>query len=148
MILKRSLIRQGENLITALAVAIIVNSGQLRAEEWKAPAEAEAKKNPVAIDEKSLAAGKETWTNKCEMCHGTGGKGDGPIGTALAKRPGDLTTATVTSQSDGALFWKITEGKVPMPPFTSLTEEQRWQTLNYMRTLSKPAQDGATSTTK
>ena len=39
--------------------------------------------------------------------------------------------------SDGALFWKITQGRPPMTSFrTLLTDDQRWQVVNYIRTLA------------
>lgn len=108
-------------------------------EEWKAPARAARKKNPVPVDEKSLAAGKVVYVKECLSCHGTGGKGDGPNAKDLNPKPYDLNTAKVWSQTDGALFWKLTEGKKPMPAYdTLLSEEQRWQVINYSRATFGP----------
>jgi hypothetical protein len=48
----------------------------------------------------------------------------------------------VQSQSDGALFWKITNGNPDrgMPSFSRLPELQRWQLVLYIRSLrSVPA---------
>jgi mono/diheme cytochrome c family protein len=46
----------------------------------------------------------------------------------------------VQQQSDGALFYKITEGRGPMPSFkTTLTEQQRWDVVNHIRTLAPKA---------
>lgn len=137
------------SIFQALTMAAVIGASTVAfAEDWKAPADADQKKNSVAVDEKSLAAGKDIWGKKCEMCHGESGKGDGPVGKLLNKSPGDLTSTTVAAQSDGAIFWKITEGRIPMPPFKDLSEEQRWQTVNYVRTFAKPAQDSATSSSK
>jgi mono/diheme cytochrome c family protein len=50
-------------------------------------------------------------------------------------------------QSDGAIFWKMSEGNTPMPAFQeTFTEEQRWQVVHYVRTLA-PAVN-ATEVTK
>ena len=105
------------------------------------PAFRARKKNPVAADAKSLAAGKTFYAQQCESCHGTSGKGDGPAAKDLDVSPGDLTSPKLWEDSDGALFWKITEGRKPMPTFEkSLSEDQRWQVINYVRTLApKPA---------
>ena len=52
-------------------------------------------------------------------------------------RPGNLSDSKLWKQSDGALFWKISEGKTPMPSFQeTYTEEQRWQLVDYVRTLA------------
>src|SRR5215831_497079 len=45
----------------------------------------------VPIQPTSAASGKEMFTTYCAVCHGTGGKGDGPAANALKKRPADLT---------------------------------------------------------
>lgn len=117
-------------MITAVSVAIAAE------EEWKAPARAAAKKNPVATDAPSIGRGKAIYTAECASCHGNSGKGDGPAAKDLEKTPGDMTK--LRGQSDGALFWKLTEGKKPMASFaTKLSEQQRWDVINYMRTLNK-----------
>jgi mono/diheme cytochrome c family protein len=114
--------------------------------EWKAPAFAEQKKNPLAMDAKSIAAGKTTWMAKCAQCHGAGGKGDGDVAKVMAKKPYDLTTPELQKQSDGALYWKITVGKKPMPSFITMKDEERWQLVNYIRSLAKSASADAGST--
>ena len=103
------------------------------AADWTAPESAAQQKNPVAADAKSLARGKELYVEECADCHGEKGRGDGQAAASLPKRPADL--AQKTRQSDGALFWKITEGKKPMPRFAKrLTDEDRWNLVNYIRT--------------
>lgn len=106
---------------------------------WEAPKEAAEVKNPVAADdEKSIAAGKIVYTRQCLACHGAAGKGDGPAAIALKAKPGDLSDPRMWKQTDGALFWKVSEGRGSMPVYKKLlTEEQRWNTVNYIRTLAK-----------
>ena len=120
-------------LIIVSAVATFT-AAAIAAEEWVAPARAAARKNPAKADAASLARGKAVYIAECASCHGNSGRGDGPSAKDLEKSPGDMTK--VGSQSDGALFWKITEGKKPMASFsTKLTEQQRWDVVNYLRTL-------------
>ena len=105
--------------------------------EWVAPARAAKKKNPVEVNEASLAKGKAVYVKECASCHGDTGKGDGPAAKGLEKKPGDLASTKTLGQSDGALFWKITEGNKPMATYEkTLTEEDRWHVINYMRTLA------------
>lgn len=121
-------------LIVLSAASAVAGLAIAATEEWKAPARAAAKKNPVAADAASIGRGKSVYTAECASCHGNTGKGDGPSAKDLEKHPGDMTK--LGGQSDGALFWKITEGKKPMASFaTKLTEQQRWDVINYMRTL-------------
>ena len=105
---------------------------------WTAPAAAGKVSNPIPSNEKSLAAGKAIYTKICYDCHGKKGKGDGPKSGDLDKSPQNFTSEKFQSQSDGALFWKITEGRKPMPTFRKdLTEDQRWQVINNLRVLGK-----------
>jgi mono/diheme cytochrome c family protein len=107
---------------------------------WQAPSSASKVKNPVASESLSIEKGKKVYTAKCLSCHGTQGKGDGPMLKVLKKKPGDLTDATVKAESDGALFWKITKGQKPMPSFAkNLTDQERWNSVNYIRALNQSA---------
>ena len=111
-------------------------------EVWEAPARAARKPNPVPADTKSLAQGKQLYVAACLPCHGLAGKGDGPAAATLERngvrvRPGNLSDPKLWVETDGALFWKLTEGKTPMPAWAeTLSEEQRWLIVNYIRTLS------------
>ncbi|TSA34865.1 MAG: cytochrome c [Porphyromonadaceae bacterium] len=107
-----------------------------QSKEWTAPATANMMKNSVASNVQSIAAGKVIYTKNCYDCHGKKGKGDGPKSGDLDKSPKDFTKEQFQKQTDGSLFWKITEGRKPMASFKKdLSEEQRWQVINYVRTL-------------
>ena len=57
----------------------------------------------------------------------------------LPIRPLDLTEAHTALHTAGDLFWWLTHGKPPgiMPGFAqSLTEDERWDLINFLRTLS------------
>jgi len=102
--------------------------------KWTAPETADKKTNPVASNEENLAIGKGIFIKTCAVCHGKKGIGDGPKSAELEIPVGNLTKADAALQSDGALFWKITEGRKPMPSFKKeLTDEQRWMVVNYVR---------------
>jgi len=74
----------------------------------------------------------------CAICHGKKGKGDGVAGMALKPRPADFTKDVIQKQTDGAIYWKLTEGKAPMAAYKeTLSEEQRWQLVNFIRSLRK-----------
>ena len=104
---------------------------------WVAPKSANALKNPLKGDKAATANGEQLFNAICFVCHGNHGKGDGINAAALERRPADLTSRRVQRQTDGALFWKITEGNPPMLRFAeTLSEEQRWQMVNFVRRLA------------
>lgn len=124
----------------AIVAALAQDAGK-SGDEWVAPSRAARKKNPVEANEASIAQGKVVYVKECASCHGDKGKGDGPAAKDLEKKPGDLTLSKTQEQSDGALFWKITEGNKPMASYEkTLSEEDRWHVINYLRTLAtKPS---------
>jgi len=104
---------------------------------WMAPARAARKQNPTPADEKSIARGKELFTVGCLPCHGPSGRGDGPAAASLERKPGNLSDSKMWQQTDGAIFWKMSAGNAPMPAFQeAFSEEQRWDIVNYVRTLA------------
>jgi mono/diheme cytochrome c family protein len=124
-----------------LALVTIVFGGNLLAgsgPKWIAPATANSKKNPVAVTPASIQSGKKIFDKECVQCHGSKGLGNGPKASDLSKQPGNLTTHEFQSQTDGAIFWKITQGNKPMPTFrTAYSDQERWSLVNYLRTLGK-----------
>ncbi|MCX6928785.1 MAG: cytochrome c [Verrucomicrobia bacterium] len=123
-----TLVAAGSTLLPALLWA---------GDNWGVPETAAARTNIVSGDLANIATGRRIYEIRCADCHGQKGKGDGPAATDLNPKPGDLSKPALADQPDGVLFWKISEGKKPMPPYsTKLSEEQRWQVVNYIRTLS------------
>ncbi len=105
---------------------------------WPVPVDAKNSKNPVTSNPTSLKEGKTLYSSTCTPCHGVKGKGDGPAAAALDPKPADHTSAGMLSETDGSLFYKISEGRKPMPQYkTILTANQRWELVDYIRTLNK-----------
>jgi mono/diheme cytochrome c family protein len=120
-------------LSLALPSSLVLGQGP----DWKAPPSAANRPNPVPANATTLAAGQKLYVNNCLTCHGASGKGDGPGGAALEKKPADFTSR-IKGESDGAIFWKITEGRSPMVSWKgSLSETQRWELVNYIKTFAK-----------
>jgi mono/diheme cytochrome c family protein len=138
--LLRSPIKSIPPFAAATMVAAVVTFALLAtgkgAAQWQAPAGAAAKKNPFAGKADAAASGKQIFTTTCVACHGTTGRGDGPAAAALNPRPANYTTSAISGESDGALFWKMSEGRGAMVAFkTSFSEKQRWELVTYIRTL-------------
>jgi mono/diheme cytochrome c family protein len=121
-----------------IASALIVLSEAQSKETWSAPAAETQKKNPIAPTQESIAAGQKIYSKTCAMCHGKTGDADGPAVIELNIHPAKLSDPQLATESDGALFWKITTGKKPMPAYGKrLSETDRWHLVNYVRILSK-----------
>jgi len=105
---------------------------------WVAPKYANDIKNPHRGDEKATAQGKKLFNNMCAICHGKKGKGNGVAGVSLIPRPANFLAIDVKKETDGAIFWKMTEGKPPMASYKEiLTDDQRWDLVCYIRQLQK-----------
>jgi len=97
------------------------------------------RRSPLAYEAASITEGEKLYATNCAICHGRGGKGDGPGGAGLPKPPADLTAAHTGQHTAGDLFWWITHGILAagMPPFgETLSEDQRWDLINFLRALA------------
>ncbi|NVO18336.1 MAG: cytochrome c [Bacteroidetes bacterium] len=103
---------------------------------WNSPKEADNIQNPLKSDPVNIKAGNDLYTKYCLMCHGAKGKGDGPAGVSLVPHPGNLLSSRIAQSTDGSLYWKIKQGKAPMPAYV-ITDTQRWSLVNYIRELQK-----------
>jgi mono/diheme cytochrome c family protein len=101
--------------------------------DWKAPAAAKTLKNPV----QGVGDARNVIATSCAACHGSSGRGDGVASAALQPKPADWTSTAVQNDTDGELFWRITNGRGAMPAWRQLPESERWQIVNYIRTLKK-----------
>jgi mono/diheme cytochrome c family protein len=127
----------GTFLLAILCAVLITMIAGAQTDDWKVPERAARKKNPLTADAQTIAEGKDLYVQNCAACHGKRGRGDGIAAANLNRRPGDLTSAEVARQTDGALFWKIGEGHSPMPGFSQLVSEAgRWHLVCYLRTLA------------
>lgn len=79
----------------------------------------------------------KTYADRCAMCHGTSGGGDGAAAAALDPKPTDFTSAEYQqSRTDEEIAAVISNGKGVMPAFKSqLTAEEIKQLVGYLRSL-------------
>jgi len=139
--------RAGKSVMSALAISAALTlvsftaPAPARAQAsdepglWVAPERASHRANPVASTSDAANRGHALFSRDCEQCHGKAGHGNGMQGASLMPRPADLSSVRVQSQSDGAIFWKISEGRGMMPQ-ASLSAEEKWAVINYIRTLA------------
>lgn len=102
----------------------------LSAQDWPVPEMSEAMKNPEAYTLENVKRGREVYLLNCKSCHGDPGKNNQ---LALNPMPVDVTSEAMQANSEGALFYKITQGRGVMPPFEStLSDSDRWNLVNFI----------------
>ncbi len=92
------------------------------------------KGNPIESTEESIARGQMLFATNCSQCHGETGRGDGPLASSLPLQPANLYDH-IPYHPDQFFFNVITSGLGGvMPAFgSSLSDEDRWNILNYLR---------------
>lgn len=104
------------------------------------PALAKADRNPLAGDmsDSVLITGQKYFETNCAVCHGTSGRGDGPVAAKMPNKPPSLVSDKVKGWADGQIYQVITMGQGTMGPYAShIPQADRWQVVNYIRHLQK-----------
>jgi len=90
-----------------------------------------------------LQVGAAIYAEKCAPCHGDGGMGDGPQAAQLPVSVTALGLPDVAAKASPADWYlTVTLGKIEnfMPPFASLTEQERWDVVAYAQSLSSTSE--------
>ncbi len=91
--------------------------------------------NPIAVDERSVENGRKYYQINCAVCHGIGGYGNakaaasGIIGIPL------MSERAKGQLSDGYIYGMMRNGRGLMPSYNRIEEADRWDVVNYIRTL-------------
>jgi mono/diheme cytochrome c family protein len=127
--------------ISVFAIGRIAAQEQAVPAPWVAPDDAKKVKNPIPPTPETLAAAEQLFSDNCVLCHGEKGLGDGPGAKTIKVKPANFTDPKLqASETDGALFWKMSNGRGPMPAWKDeLTEEERWKLVGFIRKLGKDA---------
>jgi glucose/arabinose dehydrogenase/mono/diheme cytochrome c family protein len=122
------LIRHASVLLLA-AIGVCLPANSQTGSFHGAPGSAEQTKNPYAGKRTAAQAGANLFARHCAACHGPTAAGTGGMPA--------LATGPAQSAPDGAIFWFITQGDPNngMPSWSSLSEQQRWQLITYLKAL-------------
>ena len=99
--------------------------------------------NPYSGDSSSVARGEELFIKNCAKCHGESGNGYGPVTQGFTTWPRQLWAWHKTGpETDGYIYWFITNGRSDMPPWgVILSEKERWDLVSYVKTLKPPSSE-------
>jgi mono/diheme cytochrome c family protein len=99
--------------------------------------------NPLVADPGSVQRGGDLYASFCLNCHGAGGIGiDNSDPAHLHGSGTNLVDGRTQGQRDGDLYWSITNGiaGTDMPAFDrALSDQERWDLVNYLRMLATSA---------
>jgi mono/diheme cytochrome c family protein len=92
--------------------------------------------NPIAADSASVNRGRKLYQINCAVCHGPAAMGNGPV-LKYGVFPPSIGPGSpaATTRSDGYIFGIIRNGRNLMPPYNRIEEPDRWDVVNYLRTL-------------
>jgi mono/diheme cytochrome c family protein len=94
----------------------------------------------AAADARVRERGAFVYANYCQMCHGPGGRGDGPLVSRGIPLPASLLAPQTVQRKDGELFHVLTYGQRNMPSQEAqLSREDRWKVILYVRSLQQKA---------
>jgi len=105
------------------------NNSRLAAVFGGAPGSMRGLRNPYHGQVKAILAGRKLFRQYCTPCHGDNAEGRG---TAPP-----LRSDIIRQAPDGVLFWFLKNGKLRngMPSWSGLPPEQRWQLVNFLKSL-------------
>jgi len=102
-------------------------------------------KNPVKSTPESIAAGKVLYAKSCTFCHGSTGKGDGPVAASTkGTKPSNIADDKWDHGStDGEIFTNIKDGIGPKFEMKAskgkIADQDIWHLVNYVRSLGPAA---------
>lgn len=120
-------------VLGTLALTMTFSLGAVTGSRWdKVPAKDHARTNPLAGNAKAAEGGAVIYKDHCAQCHGVDAMGDGK------KKPA-LKSDEVRNATDGDLEWFLRQGELKrgMPSWSSLPQAQRWQLVDYLRSISR-----------
>ncbi len=122
--------------LTILFLLAIFSFSKINAQAWDVPADKKAKNSYIKFDENTAKEGEAIYTKNCVSCHGNPGKANNL--KTLNPIPPDLGAAKTQALTDGELFYILNTGRGAMPSFkNTLSEEERWKTISYIRSFNK-----------
>ncbi|SPC14553.1 c-type cytochrome [Cupriavidus taiwanensis] len=99
--------------------------------------------SPARFSVDTIALGARVYAQHCAACHGTDGRGEGPLAASLAVWPPTLAGPLLARRADGELFWHVLagmrdrHGQPTMPAFRDrLGDGEAWAVIDYMKALS------------
>jgi mono/diheme cytochrome c family protein len=109
-------------------------SAFVMAQEWIVPADKQGRLSPFVFTDSIRKVGSQLYNLNCLSCHGTPGKGNYQ---RFVPPSGDPASEKIQHNRDGEIFYKVSEGKSPMPTFkNTLTSIDIWNIIAFIRSFN------------
>ncbi len=135
------MLRKGLFVLLLVIIVCAVGYAILQSRDSAVPEEARRALNPLQPTYAILKSAEHIYLEKCTECHGDQGRGDGRQASMYQPKPTNFTDLHhMNTVTDGELFYRITQGRKPMPAYKhKLTDEQRWGLVLLVRAFGQPA---------
>ena len=124
--------------IPYILTALLMLSFAVSAQDWIVPDDQKNIANPLPYNLDNVKKGKELFLKNCKSCHGDPGKNNA---LPLVPPPVDITSEKMQKNSEGEIFYKITNGRGTMPQFkATISDDDRWRIVNYIQNFNPAKQ--------
>lgn len=122
---------QNMKILATFIILLLGFNALAQTEEWLVPEDKAKELSPFKFTDENVALGKTLYETNCMSCHGNPGQGDY---ITLVPSPGDPASAKFQGNSDGAIHYKLVNGRGPMPSFKNiLSSADMWNIIAYLR---------------
>ena len=122
------------NRVKLFLLLFLFISIRLSAQVWVVPPENESKLSPFAFSDSTRKAGGDLFNTSCKSCHGDPGKNNA---VKLVPPPPDPASSQMQVNKDGAMLFKIAEGRGPMPSFkNTISSTDTWKIISFIRSFN------------
>lgn len=121
--------------VTLLLAFLTFGLSSVNAQEtWDVPEERKSRLSPFEFSDSIQQQGFIHYSVNCASCHGIPGQGNYE---RLDPLPGDPATAEFQMNTDGDMYYKVSEGRGLMPSFKNvLSAQEIWEVVGYLRTFN------------
>jgi cytochrome c2 len=120
--------------ITLVLILLVSLINITSAQTWIVPDDQKTVVATMKFTPELQKQGEQVYLKNCQSCHGLPGKDNW---ARMTPPPGDLAKEKAQANTDGEMFYKITVGKIPMPEFRNIIqEEDRWHVIAYIRSFN------------
>jgi mono/diheme cytochrome c family protein len=113
---------------------LLIFSTGILGQEWSVPENRKGRLSPFKFTDQTRENGAKAYSVYCASCHGAPGRGNI---INLVPPPPDPATDKFQKNSDGEIFFKITEGRQQMPSFRNvLISDEIWDIISFLRSFN------------